>query len=78
MLAANFYTAMANNAAYSMMLNSAAQMSLLRNCGNISFRALHDADKRLAMQRLNDNLQWQYASCGGCKKPTKRGFDTFA
>jgi len=74
------YTALANNAAYNMLMCNNAQMSLLRNCDNINFRALAQADKTLTCNRLQNNLLLRYAEAmlENQKHNKARGFDTFA
>ncbi len=60
-----FNTAMSHNAAYSIMSNNMARMSLLRNAGNfgnVNFKALAEADKRLSCQLLQDRLAYKVYS----------------
>ena len=57
-----YYTSMAHNAAYSMITNNMARMSLLNNCLNISFRGLAEAERNLEIQNLQNSLQYKIAN----------------
>jgi hypothetical protein len=56
-------TAMAHNAAYSMMNNSSARMSMLNSAnGQMNFRGLCEAEKNLDCQGLSDGLKFKLAN----------------
>ncbi len=57
-----YYTAMAHNSAYAMMSNNMARMGLLRNCQNLSFQGLAEAEKNLELQNLQNSLQYRIAN----------------
>ena len=64
-ITAAYYTSMAHNAAYAMMMNNQARMSLANYAGNnydrVSFGSLVAMDNRLAMDNLNNALRYRIA-----------------
>ena len=64
-ITAAYYTSMAHNAAFAMIMNNQARMGLLHNIGDPSFgsmRALAAMDNRLAMDQLNNSLRYKIAN----------------
>ena len=65
-ISAAYYTSMAHNAAYAMIMNNQARMSMVRNAGNVPFganmQALAAMDNRLAMDNLNNSLRYRIAN----------------
>ena len=64
-ISAAYYTSMAHSAAYAMIMNNQARMSMVRNAGNVSFgsmQALAEMDNRLAMDNLNNSLRYRIAN----------------
>ena len=65
-ISAAYYTSMAHNAAFAMIMNNQARMSMARNAGNIPFgsnmQALAAMDNRLAMDNLNNSLRYKIAN----------------
>ena len=65
-ISAAYYTSMAHNAAFAMIMNNQARMSMVRNAGNIPFgsnmQALAAMDNRLAMDNLNNSLRYRIAN----------------
>ena len=65
-VSAAYYTSMAHNAAYAMIMNNQARMGMVGNAGNIAFcggsmQALAAMDNRLAMDNLNNSLRYRIA-----------------
>ena len=70
--AMGYYTVMANNSAYSMMMGNNARLGLLgyaSNLGamagngmdNVSFKALADMDTKLELQAITDSFNYKYS-----------------
>ena len=60
-----YYTSLAHNAAYSMIMNNMAMNSLVRNAGNIPFsgmRSLAAMENRLVMDNMNNSLMYRIAN----------------
>ena len=87
-ISAAYYTSMAHNAAYAMIMNNQARMSMVRNAGNIPFgsanmQALAAMDNRLAMDNLNNSLRYRIANImlenqRNAKKQKTSGFNFLA
>ena len=65
-ISAAYYTSMAHNAAYAMIMNNQARMSMANYAGNVPFgsnmHALAAMDNRLAMDNLNNSLRYRIAN----------------
>lgn len=64
-VSAAYYTSLAHNAAYSMIMNNMAMNSLVRNAGNIPFagmRSLAATENRLVMENMNNSLMYRIAN----------------
>lgn len=63
-ISAAYYTSLAHNAAYSMIMNNMAMNSLVRNAGNIPFAgmgSLAATENRLVMDNMNNSLKYRIA-----------------
>ena len=64
-VSAAYYTSLAHNAAYSMIMNNMALNSMVRNAGNVSFAGLGSLaamENRLVMDNMNNSLRYRIAN----------------
>lgn len=61
-ISAAYYTSMAHNAAYAMIMNNQARLGLLNNPSFGSMQALAALDNRLAMDQLSNSLRYRIAN----------------
>ena len=57
-----YYTSLAYSSSYSMIRNNMTRMSLLRNCSNMSFQGLAEAERNLELQYMQQSLQNKIAN----------------
>lgn len=78
------YIGMINNASFSMMNNSEAMMGLMRGTSSRDINSIHQAEKGLQMDRLNNQTEYSAYSLmeDSARKlrndNIKRTFSTFA